>query len=108
RERRAASGRAGGLRTAPQRSWRPRRRSAPPPPTGPAPPPPPPTPLPPAPPDADLLFDLALGGFPCRLSGLNPAARQGDLPRMVPEVGPASHERHHPAPALPIEHEDDG
>ena len=55
--------------------------------------------------DADLLEDLALSSLPGRLARVDAAPREGDLSRMIPQVGPAPDEGNHPMSGLPIEDE---
>src|SRR5207253_1415978 len=53
--------------------------------------------------NADLLQDLALRGLPRRLPGVDASAGQSDLAGVVPEVGSAADDRHHPTACLSVE-----
>ncbi len=57
---------------------------------------------------ADLLGHLALGCLPRRLAFMDAPSRQRDLPGVIPEIGPASDERHLPAPIGFVQDEDHG
>src|SRR5439155_10243442 len=54
---------------------------------------------------SDLLRHLALGAFPRRLAVPDASTGQGDLARVVSEIGPPAHERHLPGPVGPVQDE---
>src|SRR5438445_8042993 len=60
-----------------------------------------------APRHTDLLSNLALSRLPGGLAFVDAAARQRDLPWVIPEIGTAPHEGHLPAPAGFVEDECD-